>query len=444
MPHEAGQFGCTLLLVGALGGLVAGQALGVDHGFLEHLERRGHAADLVVAAETRHLAGEIMRRETGHDTGDRGQRPGDAVAHQHQPADRQRQRGRHQQAEQDQAEAGARGAVFGPRDHVGERGLCDDHDVVGADKLTIAVVDACDAGGLAGEQLGRNGIAFVAERAGNFRLGVTDRLQQLGRGHIRAEIAHDHPGLLDAAAQIGKGDAIGGAPGLVGEDRGELDQNGLAGIGAGLPGGLLGDQEAIDHGIDQRHRVVDMGGDVADRVHIGVADPGPARLQVRVTRRLLLLQRSDRARPQLLELRPDAAELVELFGKTGRFSRGEALQGLRVILLHGGSLVGETAHDAVGRGGSRRQIAQRVTALQAENHERIGQVAAGDRERDDAVAVRVAGDRELQRIGADDDEDETERPNHRPEDAGDRTLLLHRLIHIAAKTRFAGNLRSER
>src|SRR4051794_27896916 len=106
-----------------------------------------------------------------------------------------------------------------------------------------------------------------------------------------------------------------------------------------------------------------MGRDVADRVHIGVADLGPARRQAGFTRAFLLLQRNDRARPQLLELRPDATELVELLSEAGCIDRSEALQGLRIILLHGGPLLGDAAHDAVGRGSGPREIAQRVTTL---------------------------------------------------------------------------------
>src|SRR4030088_228036 len=69
-----------------------------------------------------------------------------------------------------------------------------------------------------------------------------------------------------------------------------------------------------------------------------------------------------------------------------------------------------------------------IAALQPERHQRVGEVAAGDGERDNAVAVDIAADRLLQAVGTDEDEHYTERNDHGPGYPGDRTLLLHRLI----------------
>ena len=131
----------------ALGGLVAGQALGVDHGFLEHLERRGHAADLVVAADTGTspakscaakrvmtpviaVSGRVTRLRISISP---------PIVSASEAGTSRPNRIRLKRARE--------APSFGPRDHVGERGLRDDDNVVGADKLTIAVVDASTPAG---------------------------------------------------------------------------------------------------------------------------------------------------------------------------------------------------------------------------------------------------------------------------------------------------------
>ena len=87
--------------------LLGAQALGLDHAVLEHLDRTGHFADLVAAAEAGDRDLDVAAREFGHGRNHRGQRPRDRAPDQERQAehddDREAERDQHRGADRTDA-----------------------------------------------------------------------------------------------------------------------------------------------------------------------------------------------------------------------------------------------------------------------------------------------------------------------------------------------------